>query len=164
MRIKFFTVTVLTLVALTSLGCGPISNISRQGATIDVSLSEERVDGLLRRAEVMVDESGQAVLEQITEIDFRDGVIHVEGTYSANGATQTGSVDLEMSATNGQLNVQLTNVDIAGVDPAQIERANEELAREFAAAAEQGDVEFRDVTVTDTEVQMTIRISFQQGQ
>ncbi len=164
MRTKFFTALILLAVTLTSLGCGPISNISRQGATIDVSLTEERVDGLLRRAEVMVDESGDAMLQQITEIDFRDGVIHVEGTYDANGQTQSGSVDLQMSAVDGQLNVQLVNVDIAGVNPAQIERANQELAREFAAAAEQGDVQFTDVTVTDDELQMTIRISFQQGQ
>ncbi len=164
MRTKFLAIFALLIVAVASLGCGPISNISREGATIDVSLSEERVDGLLRRAEVMVDESGQAVLEQITAIDFRNGVIHVEGTYTANGATQTGSVDLAMSATDGRLNVQLTNVDIAGVSQAQIERANEELAREFATAADQGDVQFTDVTVTDSEVQMTIRINFQQGQ
>ncbi len=163
MRTKILTTLALFAIALTSLGCGPLPNvnINRQGATIDVSLSEERVDGLLRRAEVMVNEDGQAILDQITEIDFQDGVIHVEDTYNdPSGETQIGTLDVEISATDGQLNVQLINVDIAGVDQAQIERANEELAREFATAAEQGDVEFQDVTITDDELQMSIRVKF----
>lgn len=164
MRTKFLTTLFLLAIMLMSMACGPVSNVSRQGATLNINLTEQRVDSLLNRANMTVDtgRGDQAFLDEITEVDFRDGTIYVEGMYTdANGETRTGSMDIEMSATDGLLNVRLANVQVEGVSEAQLERLNEELATEFASEAEQGDVEFVNVTVTDDELQMEIRVNFQ---
>lgn len=152
-----------SLCALILLGCGPISNVNieRSGATIDVELEERQVERILRRSSLTVSDDDKSILETISSIDFQDGRIVVEGTYTDdNGETQIGSFDAELSATDGMLNVQLTNVESSNVDLDDIAKANQELAAEFAREAENGDVEFLDVSVTDTMLVMSIRINF----
>ncbi len=163
MQRQILAITTLIFCSLILFGCGPISNVDVgwSGATVDIVLHEDQVDRVLKRADMMVDDDGKSVLESITKVDFQEGHIEVEGTYKDDdGNTQIGRFDIEMGATDGALVVQITNVDIANVDPAMIEEANRDLAREFASEAEKGDVEFLEVTVTESELTMRIGVNF----
>lgn len=163
MRQQVKLTILCSLFALILLGCGPISNVNieRSGATIDVELEERQIERILRRSSLTVSDHDNAILETVSSVDFQDGRIVVEGTYTDdNGDTQIGSFDVELSATDGMLNVQVTNVESNNVDLDDIAKANRELATEFAREAENGDVEFLDVSVTDTMLVMSIRVNF----
>ena len=160
---KFLTSTLLVLCSFIVLGCGPISNVDVgwSGATVDVVLKEQQVDSILQRSDLTIGSDGKSMMDSITAVDFQEGRIRVEGTYTDdNGGSQAGGFDIEIGATDGVLNVQLANVTISNADPAKIEEANRELAAEFASEAESGDVEFLDVTVTESELTMKIGVNF----
>mgnify|MGYP000276718864 CR=1 FL=1 len=154
---------LLTFLSIIVLGCGPISSldIDRDGATIDVVLKESQVDKILKRADLTLEDEEGSILDEITGVNFQEGYIEVLGLYTDDsGATREGSLDIEIGATDGMLDVAIKNVEIENVDPADIEKVNRELAAEFASEAQNGDVEFREVVVTSSKLTMQVAVRF----
>ena len=162
MQRKILPIMFLGFITILIMGCGPIANvdISRDGATVDIVLKEEQVARIVQRADMTI-EDDESILDSVSSVTFHEGYVAVEGTYTdERGDSKVGGFVIEMGASDGMLEVQITNVTIDNVDPADVAEANRELAAEFAKEAESGEVEFVDVTVTESALQMQIAVEF----
>jgi hypothetical protein len=164
-RTLWVTIVALILV-FANLACSFSGSLnSNEGLTVNIELQESDLNSILERSNSRIDDE-DALLKDVDQVDFQDGLVRVFGTYDLDGVSGEGSYDVAVSAEDGALVAEIVGVDIEGVslDDPRIERINEELSRELAESAQesQGEVEFTNVEVTDDVMKLSVRIMGQQ--
>ena len=125
-------------------------------AVVTVTLEEDDINRIVRYSLVEGGPS-QSVLEDITRLDVRDGLLRVEGAYTApDGSRKLGWVDLSMEARDGHLVVQVADLDREGIAKGgeTLARINERLASQMAKDGPGSDRHARvtDVTIGNDKV------------
>ncbi len=143
----------LLLATLLPLACGTPDLV--------VELTESQVNDLLQNT--ANDYLGEEMQVQVTGVDLMPGLIRVQAAGEpVSGINVSGSMDITLVAQDGALLAQVVSIDILGItiDNAQLTRINEELSRAFSdAAAENRQVEFTNVTITDDVLRITARVN-----
>jgi hypothetical protein len=160
---RFAIILVAITVILTSLACsiGGIT-LGKDSARITVSLREEQINRILESSTNNID-TDDVLLDEITEVDMQDGILRVYGTYEKpDGSTGEGSYDVEVSAENGALNVEIVGVDVEGVElgDRRITRTNEEIAEglEDSYDRTQGEVEYESVEIDNDSMTIVVNV------
>lgn len=104
------------------------------------------------------------LLDHITRVEFHDGYIRYLGTKVQPGGVEVqGSLDLSMTAENGQLKATITAVDIPGIDLTDrcIVDANQKMEEAFTEMVfdTHGEVVFNEVTVEEGALRMKIQVN-----
>lgn len=158
---------LVVILAFSSLACSISGIPSRSGsATIDIAIEQDEIDMLFSKGN-MNDDTHDRLFKEITGIEIHDGYVRVFGVAeTSQGDDVTGSYDASLSAVDNALQAQIIAVDIADVnmDDPRIVETNEELARELAEAVREtnGEVLFKEVTLTEGKLQMNIQVNFHQ--
>lgn len=156
-RTLLLALGLFLLLAMT--GCG-IASVSTEGGelTIDVSISEEQVNGIISRVLSAGGESKDFLFTETTSVDLLEpNIIRVFGK-TAEGTE--GSYDLTMSAVDNALKIEVVSVDVPGVtlDDPRVSAANDELAKAFLDNAQSGDPGgVSNVAVANNELRLTIK-------
>jgi hypothetical protein len=106
----------------------------------------------------------QPVLDRATRVELHDGYIRFVGTkLQPDGSEVEGSLDLSLTAENGQLKAKIFAVDIPGVDLNNrcITESNKELEYAFTHMLDYtpGEVVFQEVTVEEGVLRMKIQVN-----
>ena len=150
----------LSLFALLAACGGNAISFEDGGVTVNVSLTEEMIQGMVGNGNVTV--NNEALFTEVTAVNFNEGVINIEVTFlTPCGNSGEGFIFMAFSAVDGRLNVEITDHSLDGLGD-KIDEANQELAEAFAQQATQEEnVRFTDVSVTDDALNMTIQVSFE---
>ena len=133
------------------LACG-IPGLEDGYLNLDFELDEAQFMNLIEDGTFVI--NGENVFDLVTSVDFRDGVIHIEGTRDG----VDGFVDIALSAEDNQLKAEIVDYDVAGMEE-NLEQANQVLSDSLSQATGQaGDVEFTNVEVTDEAIVMSLRV------
>ena len=142
-------------VTMLLLACG-IPGLEDGYLNFDFEIDEAQFEQLMQDGNFTV--NGENVFDLITAVDFRDGVIPIEGTRDG----VDGYVDVALSSVDNQLNVEIVDHDVQGMD-ANLDEANQALTDALAGATDQsGDIEFTNVEVTDDAIVMELRVRVSQ--
>ncbi|MCA9985883.1 MAG: hypothetical protein KDE09_23310 [Anaerolineales bacterium] len=145
-RILFFLGLTLLLLA-----CG-LPGLEDGYLNLNFEIDESRFEDMMRDGTFNV--NNQNVFDEINDVEFSDGQIHVTGT--RNGVE--GYFDFTISAADNQLQVAIIDYEMAGLE-LDIDQLNEQLATSLAGASGQsGEVEWTNVEVTDDAIVMDIRV------
>jgi hypothetical protein len=155
-------VLFLLMMAVPAMAClSGISGADPTNMEINVALSEDTVNRLLRNS--LVEQDEDSLFDDITSIDMQPGLIRMYGTYKHSaGSTVPGSADLAFSTKDGMLNAEITAVDIAGldIDHPRVTHINDVLAKVFSEEASKNDqVEFVSVNITADAMEITVRVT-----
>lgn len=136
MKRSSYSVMALLIVMLTVAGCGFLNfGLNSHAVTITVNLDEGTLNTLLTQAqESVVAANGEALLAQITHIDFMaPDTIRVSGAHNQNGSAVEGSFDLRTTLEEGALKAAISAVNIPGysLDSPAIQKINQELSAAF---------------------------------
>ncbi len=128
-------------------------------ATVNVNMQEDQVNELLSSS---TSHSEDDLLDEVTSIDMQDGLVRVFGTKTSGVTQVSGSYDISMGQTSGDLWVKVTAVDIPGVDinDPTVTKLNTHLAHDFSQMAleNQGKLTFRTVEITQSALKMVIEV------
>jgi hypothetical protein len=130
----------------------------------DVHFSDHYGVYLTRNDGIHLTDHCQPVLGHATRVELHDGYIRFVGTKDQlDGSEVEGSLDLSMTAENGQLNAKIFAVDIPGVDLNNhcVVESNEELEYAFTHMLDYtpGDVQFKEVVVEEGVLRMKIQVN-----
>jgi hypothetical protein len=155
-------VLFLLMMAMPAMACiSSISGVDPTNMEVNVALSEDTINRLLRHS--LVEQDEDSLFDDITSIDMQPDLIRMYGTYThSDGATVPGSADITFSVRDGMLNAEITAVDIAGldIDHPRVTHINDVLAKEFSEEASKNDqVEFVSVNITADAMQITVRVT-----
>ena len=118
----------------------------------DFEIDEAQFEELMQDGNFTI--NNENVFAFITGVDFRDGVVRIEG--SRNG--EDGYVDVALSAVDNKLNVEIVDYDVSGMEE-NLDEAKQALAESLTGATNQsGEVEFTRVEVTDEVIVMEFRV------
>jgi len=154
-------VPFLLIMAVAATACGIDISIDDDSVEVTGTLSESRVNRVLRFSFVRQDDD--SLLDDITSIDMRPGLIRMLGTYTnSDGSSVPGSVDLTVSAKDGALEAEITAIDISGldIDHPRVTQINDVIAKAFSdeASLDNDDVEFVSVDITEDGMEFTARV------
>jgi len=155
-------VLILLMMAMPAMAClSGISGVDPTNMEVNVALSEDTVNRLLRHSLVEQDEDN--LFDDITSIDMQPDLIRMYGAYKhSDGSTVPGSADLAFSAKDGMLNAEIIAIDIAGldIDHPRVTHINDVLAKVFAEEASESDqVEFVSVNITADAMEITVKVT-----
>ena len=183
-------IAVLVMTALISSACS-FSNVqvyTPAPVVVDVTLYEDQFNGFSKNDSVRVTDGYtvhftepfgvyftkndgihltdhcQNVLDHATRVELHDGYIRFVGTkLQPDGSEVEGSLDLSLTAENGQLKAKVFAVDIPGIDINNlcVVESNEELEYAFTHMLDYtpGDVMFKEVTVEEGVLRMKIQVN-----
>lgn len=163
--LAFLAVTLLTTMAC---GFGGIS-FSKGKATIDVTLTQDQVNKMIQQSNQNVEVSDDRLMEEIDRVEFHDGFIRVFGVdKKTNGTWDEGSIDFAVSAENDALKVKIIAVDLPGVtlDDPRIVNANQQIADAMTQSVNEtnGEVLFKEVSVTETGLKLKLEVKLKTNQ
>ncbi len=153
---------------LISLACtiGGLT-INSSSATVDITLTQEQVNLLLKNTEVNVSDNPDRLLDKITAVEFHDGFVRVLGTITdTKGITANGSYDISISAANNALVVKISSVNIPGMtlDDPRVAKANQQFLDGLSksVSTSHGEVLYKQVSITAAHgLKLTVQVVFQ---
>ena len=130
----------------------------------DIHFSDHYGVYLTRNDGIHLTDHCQAVLDHATRVELHDGYIRFVGTKDQlDGSEMEGSLDLSMTAENGQLKAKIFAVDIPGIDlnNSCVVESNEDLEYAFTHMLDYtpGDVLFKEVAVEEGVLRMKIQVN-----
>ena len=159
-------IAVLVITTLISSACS-FSNVqvyTPSPVVVDITLYEDQFNDLSINDGVHLTDHCQNVLDRATRVELHDGYIRFVGTkLQPDGSEVEGSLDLSMTAENGQLKAKIFALDIPGVDLNNhcVVESNEELEYAFTHMLDYtpGDVQFKEVVVEEGVLRMKIQVN-----
>ena len=182
-------IAVLVMTALISSACS-FSNVqvyTPAPVVVDITLYEDQFNGFSKNDGVRVTDGYTVhftepfgvyltkndgvhltddcqVLDRATRVELHDGYIRFVGTkLQPDGSEVEGSLDLSMTAENGQLKAKVIAVDIPGIDLNNrcVVESNEEMEYAFTHMLDYtpGDVMFKEVKVEEGVLRMKIQVN-----
>jgi hypothetical protein len=161
----YLFLAMLAFVALTSIAC---ANSDSRGSTlspvIDITLSEQDLDSMLHHTYFHPDSNFDELLDVIKRVEFHDGYVTFSGErYLGAHKHVEGSFDLSLTAEDNGLKAEVIAVDIPGLDldDEAVLEVNQELEDDFIDMVDHnyGEVEFKEVTVTEGELYMKLQVN-----
>lgn len=155
-------IALLLLLSFALVGCSGL-NVQPNGdgtATITVSLTESEINTVIATA---LSTAEEPVLSN-TSVDLQTGQIVVSGDYQRQDGTGTasGTLTLQISVVNGEIQAQVSNVNIEGLDAsdARIQQFNERLETGLATVAQQNNANasLDSITITDDTLNIAITV------
>lgn len=159
-----YRLILIAILGLSLVACNRDVSIRPNGdgtATIVVSLSEQEVNTIVTSA---LNNASNPILENAT-IDLQNGRIVVNGDYNRqNGqGTVAGSLTLAISASNGNIQAEITAVDIDGWNASdeRIEQFNANLENRLSSRASQNNsgATLDSISITEDAMEIAIRVS-----
>lgn len=158
---------LVSVLSISTLACS-IGGISfgQDGATIDISLTEEQVNTLFKNVDRTGNTGADQLIDKVTGAELHNGFIRILGTTTtSDGKSVSGSFDVSVEAENDVLVAQIIGVNIPGIDMTdpRILDANEELSRELSETVTEsnGDVLFKEASVTDDALEIVVQVKIQ---
>jgi hypothetical protein len=154
MRSKTLVLLITAVLAVVLSACEVFGiNIDGGKLTVDVTLNEEQVNGLIARATAANGRTDtDFLLDNITRIEMIEpNTIRVFGDV----AGMEGSYDMTIDAVDGALQIRVAAVDIPGItmDDPRIQEAQSKLGQAFLDQVQSGDPgHFTDISVIDNEL------------
>lgn len=153
MRYKKRLIFVIGLTLLL-LACG-IPGLEDGYLNLDIEFSESEFEETMQNGNLTI--NNENVFEEITAVDFQEGIVHMEGIRNGEEAF----IDISFASEEGQLVVEVVDHNVADLG-SDLDQLNEALANSISAGTDQsGEVEFTNVEVTDDTfiLEMRVRVS-----
>lgn len=136
-----------------ALACGSPTKL------VSINLHEEEILNILNAA---IDSSGSDTFPfEPVSVEIQDGTVRVIGSYSAGGNEMPGSIDLTLSAAEGDLKAEISAIQLGDVQVEEevVDRLNASLSDEIMTQGAGGrdQVVFESVAILDGTVQLVIR-------
>ncbi len=164
MKITKASLLLVSLVLASSLilsACSALGVVfSGNQVTVNINMQEDQINELLASS---TSHSDDRLLDEITSIDMQDGLIRVFGSKNQpNGSKASGSYDVSMGQTDGDLWVEVVAIDIPGIDITDpvVTRLNNQLAHDFSqmAVENHSSLSFRTVEITQEALKMVVEV------
>lgn len=165
-QVRYGFLFMLLVVMLTVAGCGFLNfGLNSHAVTITVNLDEGTLNTLLTHAQdSVVAANGEALLAQITQIDFvAPDTVRVFGARDQNGSTIEGSFDLRTTLEEGALKATISAVNMPGfsLDSPAIQKINQELSAAFTEQLrQQHEGTISNVQVTSDALAIVFEVPF----